>query len=145
MRDQPPDILEKHRVRTGSYATTSKQGLCGAFVISVDVLRGHAYGETRCAFVVLSDNGLGIGDAEATHWEHVSVSIQDADGAFADLPTWDDMDRIRQLFWKPPEWVMQLHPARTEKIDHAQALHLFRPLDEEIPKPPSELVGPVTT
>ena len=96
-------------------------------------------------------------------WDHVSVSLPDR------CPTWAEMDKVKRLFWRDAETVMQLHVPRTEHVNcHPNCLHLWRPqTDEEIvreqlaymkageewpwgeveaagpiPLPPSVLVGP---
>jgi hypothetical protein len=64
-------------------------------------------------------------------WEHVSVSIENR------CPTWEEMDYVKDLFWKPDECVMQLHVPKAEhKNCHQYCLHLWRPLETTIPRPP---------
>lgn len=69
-------------------------------------------------------------------WEHVSVARTDR------CPIWDEMDRIKRLFFKDDETVMQLHVPATEHINcHPHCLHLWRPIYGKIPRPPSWMVG----
>lgn len=64
-------------------------------------------------------------------WEHVSVSAEHR------CPTWLEMCFVKDLFWDGEEPAMQLHPARSQWINrHEYVLHLWRPLDAEIPLPP---------
>jgi hypothetical protein len=75
-------------------------------------------------------------------WDHVSVSHSDR------TPTWEEMEKIKRLFFKDDEAAFQLHVPVNEYIDgnvlgrRAQyCLHIWRPLDKEIPRPPDWLVG----
>ena len=78
---------------------------------------------------VIASDGLG--------WEHVSVSLRNR------TPTWAEMEFARELFWRDDETVMQLSVPRTDHINcHQFCLHLWRPLEQEIPRPPAILVGP---
>lgn len=75
-------------------------------------------------FNIIASNGIG--------WEHVSVSIDNVERC----PKWNEMCKIKDMFFKDDEVVMQLHPAKTEYINfHEYTLHLWRPLKEEIPLP----------
>jgi hypothetical protein len=95
-------------------------------------------------------------------WDHVSVSLKTR------CPTWEEMCYVREKFFADDEWVMQLHPPKTENVNyHPFCLHLWRPQSTEeiqacaadwaehgedwpyglesagaIPLPPAEFVGP---
>mgnify|MGYP001604299337 CR=1 FL=1 len=70
-------------------------------------------------------------------WDHISVSLADR------CPTWDELEYVRRLFAKSSETWMQLHVPEREHVNfHPHCLHLWRPLHKEIPKPPSNMVGP---
>lgn len=70
-------------------------------------------------------------------WEHVSVSRHKR------CPNWPEMTRIKHLFFKDDETVMQLHVPKSDHINcHPNCLHLWRPIDAEIPRPPAWMVGP---
>lgn len=74
----------------------------------------------------------------AVPWEHVSVSVSGANRC----PTWGEMDAVKRLFWADDETVMQLHVPRAEHRNlHEYTLHLWRPKDAEIPRPPSWMVA----
>ena len=77
------------------------------------------------------------GDAnESIPWEHVSVSTRRR------TPNWKEMCFVKDLFWDEEDAVMQLHPPRSTWINnHPYCLHLWRPLDGNIPLPPSIAVG----
>ena len=75
------------------------------------------------AFFVVASNGGG--------WEHVSVSHHKR------CPTWDEMCAIKDMFFNPEETVIQYHPAKSQYVNnHPNCLHLWRPLEQEIPCPP---------
>lgn len=70
-------------------------------------------------------------------WEHVSVSLKNR------VPTWDEMEFVRGLFWRDDETVMQLSVPRAQHISmHRYCLHLWRPVDGQIPVPPAWMVAP---
>ncbi len=85
--------------------------------------------------------------SEAPHepdwqWEHVSVH------AYRErqqrTPTWKEMAYVKRVCWDGGDVVMQLHPRETEYVNcHPSVLHLWRPIGQEIPTPPSILVGPM--
>jgi hypothetical protein len=70
------------------------------------------------------------------NWEQVSVSLEHR------TPTWEEMDFIKRTFFKEDETVMQLHVPPSEHINvHPHCLHLWRPRDGGIPRPPSNMVA----
>lgn len=69
-------------------------------------------------------------------FEHLSVSTP------ARTPTWDEMCKMKEIFWRDDEVCMQLHPKKEEYVNnHNYCLHIWKPIDKEIPTPPSILVG----
>lgn len=57
-------------------------------------------------------------------------------------PTWKEMVYIKDLCWDGEDVVMQLHPRKSEYVNnHPHTLHLWRPIGQEIPTPPSIFVG----
>lgn len=77
---------------------------------------------------VIASNGLG--------WEHVSVSNNQR------IPSWEVMCKIKDMFFEEDEVVIQYHPKKSEYINfHPNCLHLWRPIDKEIPTPPTILIG----
>ena len=69
-------------------------------------------------------------------WEHVSASYN------RKTPTWEEMCRIKDIFWHEDECVIQYHPAKEDYINcHPHCLHLWKPIGVEIPKPPKIFVG----
>ena len=71
-----------------------------------------------------------------SEWQHVSVSRGDR------CPTWEEMCRIKDLFWDDEDTVMQFHPPKSEWISNSKyCLHLWRWTKGEFPRPPSIAVG----
>lgn len=69
-------------------------------------------------------------------FEHCSVSLP------IRTPSWEQMCAIKDAFWTEDECCMQLHPAKKDYINnHKYCLHIWRPIKEEIPMPPSLMVG----
>jgi hypothetical protein len=123
MKASLPDLLETNRVRTGPWGSTGAAGNNGMFRV--------AYGETGHTVRILASDGGG--------WEHVSVSIEGA----RRCPNWEEMCWVKDMFWTPEEWVMQFHPAASDYVNcHNYTLHLWRPVGEAFPTPPSIMVGP---
>jgi len=74
----------------------------------------------------------GAGDA----WEHVSVSCANR------CPTWEEMARVKALFWSDEETIVQFHPRKADCINrHPYCLHLWKRRDEEFVLPPSNLIA----
>lgn len=89
----------------------------GAFEIKI---KGEKY------FVIASD-GKG--------WEHISISHKNK------IPSWKVMCIVKEMFFEDNEVVMQLHPKKSEYVNnHPNCLHLWKPINKEIPTPPTNLV-----
>ena len=57
-------------------------------------------------------------------WEHVSVAPYD----HSITPSWDDMCRLKDIFFDHEEIAIQLHPQKSEYVNMAtNCLHLWRP------------------
>lgn len=70
-------------------------------------------------------------------WEHVSFAPLGSKTA-----SWEDMCEIRKMFWGETGWVVEFHPPEDEYVNNKKnCLHLWRPIDEELPTPPSFMVG----
>lgn len=77
---------------------------------------------------VIASSGFG--------WDHVSVSRTDR------CPYWSEMSYIKSLFFKEDEVVMQLFVAVKDHINHhPYCLHMWSPLDQDIPTPPEFMIG----
>lgn len=136
--------MEEYRRTTGDLGTQAEHGIVGVFIIPRHVLLRNAYAHTRKAAQVLSDDGTGsIEGTPRTGWEHVSVSIIDKGNGKNRTPYWGEMCAVKDLFWKEDERVVQYHPKEEEYANtHPHVLHMWRPIDEEIPMPPTQLVAP---
>lgn len=72
---------------------------------------------------------------DETGWDHVSVSRVER------TPSWQEMERVRRLFFEPTETVVQLHPPLGDYVNHhPHCLHLWRKVGAEHPLPPRHLV-----
>lgn len=68
-------------------------------------------------------------------WEHVSVSYQNR------CPTWEEMCRVKEMFWNDEECVVQYHPPKSEYVNyHPYCLHLWRKIGEDFERPPKHFV-----
>lgn len=93
-------------------------------------------GDETHGFLKLKERGLAIMFANSWGWEHVSVSRK------SKMPSWQDMDWVRRQFWRGDCTVMQLHVPEEEHIDlHPYCLHMWRPVGQEVPKPPHYFVA----
>lgn len=83
----------------------------------------------RAPMRVIASVGMG--------WDHVSVSRTNR------CPNWPEMEHVKRLFFKDDETAMQLHVPPSDHLSlHPYCLHLWRPLDVDIPRPPSIMVAP---
>jgi hypothetical protein len=93
---------------------------CGMFIVPSPI--------DRKPMVVIASAAAG--------WDHVSVSRRER------CPNWIEMSRVKDLFFNDEEIAMQLHVAKENHInDHPFCLHLWRPMNTEIPLPPAFMVG----
>ncbi len=73
-------------------------------------------------------------------WEHVSLRVAGYTGSRC--PTWQEMCRVKDLFWDTNERVVQFHPPEEEYVNnHPAVLHLWKWTAGEMPHPPSIAVG----
>jgi len=80
--------------------------------------------------------GLHIIASTGGGWDHVSVSLPDK------IPSWNMMKAVRELFFKPEETVVQIHPPKDREVNcHPYCLHLWRKQGFEMPLPPTEMIG----
>jgi hypothetical protein len=73
-------------------------------------------------------------------WEHVSVSLYHGKG----LPTWEQMQWVKDQFWRRDETVIQFHPADSQYVNVAEVLHLWKP-PYDLPLPPTLTLAPQVT
>ncbi len=115
-------VPNQYRLRNGRMGTDNSFGNNGAFFV-----RSPNRRESAPLQIIASDGA---------DWEHVSISFPHR------CPTWEEMCFVKRLFWDDEDCVMQLHPPKSEWVsNHSYCLHLWRPVDIEIPRPPEYMVG----
>lgn len=116
-------LLEMYRDRAAARDIYGWEGdeTCGAFRVPSPI-----DGQT---LAVIASSGAG--------WDHVSVSRSNR------CPNWPEMEYIKRAFFKNDETAMQLHVPEADHINRMPyCLHLWRPHNAEIPRPPGWMVGP---
>jgi hypothetical protein len=93
--------------------------------------RPPAFGNGMISLFVISSDGQNTG------WEHVSVSVKYQNR----LPSWEEMNFIKDQFWNDDEVVVQFHPKKQDYIDNAPVLHLWREINKDYQTPPTHLIG----
>lgn len=87
-------------------------------------------------FLTCGGEKLAVIASDGEGWDHVSVSCENR------VPTWREMEFVKRKFFEDHETVMQLHVPPAEHINCCEnCLHLWRPHDESIPRPPANMVG----
>lgn len=90
----------------------------------IDVLSGILHMPRLRHCTVIASWGCG--------WEHVLVCPSKR------MPNWTEMCQIKDMFWNDDEVVMQLHPAKSDYVNlMPNCLHLWKPIGQEIPVPPT--------
>jgi len=121
MRNEPNLRIENYRKYHSSLGLSDPGANWGYFVI----------GSLRIVSSGGTENNPG-----AKGWEHVSVSCTDR------CPTWQEMAKVKNLFWKDDETVVQFHPQKDKYINyHPYCLHLWRLTNQEFILPPKELIA----
>ena len=93
---------------------------CGAFSLKSSIDGGE--------LTVIASCGAG--------WDHVSVSRRNR------CPNWTEMEQVKRAFFLDDETAMQLHvPPADHQTPHPYTLHIWRPQNQEIPRPPVAMVG----
>lgn len=127
---RPLKELDKYRDILGEMqcwetSTDESRAMGGVFMIPTK-------GSRKGIKVIASSGDIPVSQG----WEHVSASLPNR------VPTWDEMCMLKDLFWYPHENCFQLHPAQAEHIsNHKYCLHLWRNKFQEVPLPPSQMVG----
>lgn len=68
-------------------------------------------------------------------WDHVSVSFYNR------CPKWEEMCKVKELFFLPEECCVEYHPAESEYVNlHPYCLHIWRPQNGELITPPKIFV-----
>src|SRR5258708_1611999 len=106
------------RIILGPMSSTADDGNNGYFEVFIN----------QKSFAVIASDGWG--------WEHVSVSLPNR------CPAWEEMCKIKDIFWDGEDCVVQYHPPRSEYRNvHPYCLHLWRPINQQIPRPLPIMVG----
>lgn len=115
-------VPEEHRFLTGMEGPDI--GNNGLFFVP------FSFGKKELVAKVIASDGQ--------FWEHVSVTLNRNR-----CPTWDEMCKIKDMFWSEEDTVIQFHPAKADYVNfHPYCLHMWRPTDVLLPKPPTALTGP---
>lgn len=102
------------RIRTGQMGSEDCAGWNGAFIVP---LEGHMW-------QVLISDGMG--------WRHLSIT----NAQKSMLPSWNVMCRIKEYFFGDEDWAVQFHPPKGDYVNvHEFVLHLWQPLNENLPVP----------
>lgn len=68
-------------------------------------------------------------------WDHVSVSNKKR------CPTWQEMCEIKDIFFNKNECCVEYHPAERDYVNiHPNCLHIWKPRNQDFPKPPKIFV-----
>lgn len=122
MRPLPWLAAEPYRIKDRRFPSAYGDDF-GAFSIP--------YVRTNVTLLVIVSSGEG--------WDHVSVSLPNR------CPNWEEMETIKRLFFADNETAMQLHVPPSDHISYCgSCLHIWRPHDVEIPRPPAWMVGPIS-
>ncbi len=99
-----------------------------------------SYGDETCGvFLIPVCPPLKIVASAGEGWDHVSVSTPNRP------PTWAEMEHVKRTFFKEDETAMQLHVPPSDHINcHPNCLHLWRPHNESIPRPPAWMIAPLS-
>lgn len=129
MRPTPWLLAEPYRIQPRGYESEPGEDY-GAFRIP------HAKTGVTLTVMVASGESARADLGAAYAWDHVSVSLPNRP------PNWAEMAFIKSVFWGDDETVMQLHvPTAEHKNLHPNCLHLWRPLNAPIPRPPGDMVA----
>lgn len=136
MRTEVSKVLAEGRLEKGVWASAPDWGLNGIFTVKGPSGALEVAGATAEGPQVLAVNGMRTVRHLSTGWEHVTV-----EGVHPNrTPTWDDMAFVKDLFWRPEEWVVQYHPAHSEYVKASpHRLHLWRPTRDKLPTPKKSL------
>jgi hypothetical protein len=118
-----PETRRVQDPRYPEYHSSARDGNNGAFLIHLGALK---------FFCIASDGG---------GWEHVSITLRTG---VERCPTWEEMCKIKAVFWDEDDAVIQIHPKKSDYVTmHPTCLHLWRCTDREQPLPHYAAVGPL--
>lgn len=117
-------VLNQYRIPHRGYMGN---GSCGKFIIPTE--------DGKLNFLIIASAYDG--------WDHVSVSLITADKSSEvnRCPRWSEMCYVKDLFFEHNEVVVQYHPSKDKYVNnHEYTLHLWRPIDHNLPIPPTYMV-----
>lgn len=127
MRQEPNILIDKYRKSHPMYPDTQFGDSYGYFEISVGK-DGEPLEDYRLRIISSGIQPHG-------EWEHVSVSIADR------CPSWEDMCRVKAMFWEDSETVIQFHPEESQYVNnHEFCLHLWKQVGVKVELPPKQFV-----
>lgn len=127
MRQEPNILVDKYRKSHPMYPDTQFGDSYGYFEISVGK-DGEPLEDYRLRIISSGIQPRG-------GWEHVSVSIADR------CPSWEDMCRVKAMFWEDSETVVQFHPEESQYVNnHEFCLHLWKQVGVKVELPPKQFV-----
>ena len=89
-------------------------------------------------FIEINRVGMSFVASWGGGWDHVSV----APIKKRITPDWEIMCKVKDIFFKPDEAVIQIHPPKDEYVNNmSNCLHLWRANDKDMTLPPSFMVG----
>ena len=95
-----------------------------------------SFGNEQNGVFFFPQKGLLVIVSSGEGWEHASVSRRNR------IPSYEDMCFVASQFWDDDDTLMQLRVPSREHINVSEnCLHWWRPIDEEIPRPPGWMVG----
>lgn len=126
MRKRIHDLAEKSRITDGRFGSRYGDRF-GAFMMLCPATGGFLKVIAACGDTEDGSNGFPGG----SRWDHVSVSLKER------TPTWEEMAWVKSLFFEDEECAIEYHPPKSKYVNvTATVLHIWRPLDAEIPMPP---------
>lgn len=136
MRNEPNLRIEQYRV-TDLPERRSPSGVnWGLFFIPVLTLRPVVDGK-----LIIISSGTPDAEDPGAGWEHVSVSFAYRQGGER-LPSWGEMQRVKELFWRDDETVVQFHPRADAYVNLSECLHLWKRVGEDYQLPPRITLAP---
>lgn len=102
----------------------------------------------------IADYFYNVQASDGNGWEHISVTLSRKEIVVRKKRkeyqtkqvqrccTWEEMCYIKSSFWDEEDSVIQLHAPKSMWVNnHPYCLHLWKPLDKDIPLPDQIMVG----
>lgn len=132
MKEKFPEIVENCRKRIAGRWSSEYGDKGGYFIVPYPYNPNLKKQRNDVTLSVL----VGSGDG----WDHISIHVE-LNGEKKRCPTWEEMSFIKDLFFEDNEWTVQYHPAKSNHINlHPYVLHIWKPIDKELPVPPEWMV-----